>query len=73
MTSVIYRIHIDAVSVGPRVLEVLFQPLPQRVGNLMETDEFLDPQHLSVVAGRTRVQPLDDGGDVSKNTGVHEG
>lgn len=69
----IYRVHVDAVGVGPGVLEVLLQPLPQWVWNLVKAYELLDPQHLSVIAGRTGVQPLDDGRDVSKNTGVHEG
>lgn len=68
----IYRVHIDAVRVGPRVLEVLLQPLSQRVGNLVKADEFFHPQHLSVIASRARVQPLDDGRDVPKNTGIHE-
>lgn len=49
---VVYRIHINAVGVGPGVLEVLLQPLPQWVGNLVKADEFLDAQHLGVVAGR---------------------
>lgn len=46
MTAVIlfiYRVHVDAVGVGPGVLEVLLQPLPQWVGNLVKAYEFLDP------------------------------
>lgn len=39
----IYRIHVDAVGVGPGVLEILLQPLPQWVGNLVEAYELLDP------------------------------
>jgi len=66
-----YHIHVDAVGVGPGVLEVLLQPLPQRVRDLVETDEFFDPEHLEVIPGRTGVQPLDDGGHVPKDAGVH--
>lgn len=43
------------------MLEVLFQALPQRVWDLVEADELLDTQHLSVVARSARVQALDDG------------
>lgn len=39
----IYRVHVDAVGVGPGVLEVLLQPLPQWVGNLVESYKLLDP------------------------------
>ena len=68
-----HRIHVDAVGVGPGVLEVLLQALPQGVGNLVEADELLDPQHLRVVASRARVQALDDGRHVAEDAGVHEG
>lgn len=30
-----HRVHVDAVRVGPRVLEVLLQPLPQRIWDLV--------------------------------------
>lgn len=46
-----HSIHVDAVCVGPGVLEVLLQPLSQSSWDLMETDELFDPQHLGVVAG----------------------
>ena len=68
-----YHVHVDAVGVVPGVLEVLLQPLPQRVGDLMEADELLHPQHLQVVACRARVQPLDDGRHVPEDAGVHQG
>ena len=55
------------------MLEVLFQALPQRVGDLVEADELLDSQHLRVVAGSAGVQTLDDGRHVAKDAGVHEG
>lgn len=67
-----HSVHVDAVGVGPGVLEVLLQPLPQTSGDLMEADELFDPQHLGVVAGRAGVQSLDDGRHVTKDTGVHE-
>lgn len=38
-----YHIHVDAVGVRPGVLEVLLQPLPQWVGNLVKADELFDP------------------------------
>lgn len=47
-----HRVHVDAVGVGPGVLEILLQALAQRVGDLVEADELLDPQHLRVVARR---------------------
>lgn len=47
-----HSIHVNAVGVGPGMLEILFQPLPERVGDLVETDELPDSQHLGVVAGR---------------------
>lgn len=67
-----YHVHVDAVGVRPGVLEVLLQPLPQRVGNLVEADEFFDSQHLQVVSGCARIQPLDDSGHIPKDAGVHE-
>ena len=66
-------VHVNAVGVGPGVLEVLLQPLPQRVGDLVEADELPHPQHLGVVARRARVQTLDDGRHVAEDAGVHEG
>lgn len=69
--SLSYHIHVDAVSVRPSVLEVLLQPLPQWVWDLVEADEFFDPQHLEVIPGCTWIQPLDDGGHISKDAGVH--
>lgn len=43
------------------MLKVLLQPLAKAARDLMESDELFDSQHLGVIAGRTRVQPLDDG------------
>lgn len=40
---IIYRVHVDAVGVGPGVLEVLLKSLSQWVGNLVEAYELLDP------------------------------
>lgn len=67
-----YHIHVDAVGVRPSVLEVLLQPLSEGVGDLMEADEFFDSQHLEVIPGRARVQPLDDGRHVPEDAGVHQ-
>ena len=55
------------------MLEVLLEPLPQWVGDLVEADELLDLLHLGVIAGRAAVEPLDDGTDVAKDAGVHQG
>lgn len=67
-----YHVHVDAVGVRPGVLEVLLQPLPQGVRDLVEADELFDPEHLEVIPGRARVQPLDDGGHVPEDAGVHQ-
>lgn len=55
LTINIYRVHIDAIGVRPRVLKVLLQPLPQWVGNLVKPDELFHSQHLSMITGRARV------------------
>lgn len=68
-----HSVHVDAVGVGPGVLEILLQPLPEWVGDLVEADKFPDSQHLGVVAGGARVQPLDDGRHVPEDAGIHEG
>lgn len=59
--TITYSIHVDAVCVGPGMLEVLFQSLTKAPGDLVESDELFDSQHLRVVARGARVQPLDDG------------
>lgn len=56
-----YSIHVNAICVGPGMLKVLLQPLTKAPWDLVESDELFDSQHLCVVAGRTRVQSLDDG------------
>lgn len=68
-----HRIHVDAIGVGPGMLEILLEALAQWVGDLVEADELPHPEHLRVVAGRARVQPLDDGRHVAEDAGVHEG
>lgn len=55
------------------MLEVLLQSLPQRIGNLVESNKLLNPQHVDVISRGPRVQALDDGGNVTKDTGVHQG
>lgn len=67
-----HHVHVDAVGVGPRVLEILLQPLSERVWDLVESDELFHTEHLRVVPRRSRIQPLDDGRDVPKNAGVHQ-
>ncbi len=67
-----YQVHVYSVGVGPGVLEVLLEPLPQRVRNLVKADELFDLLHLRVVARRARVEALDDGTHVAEDAGVHE-
>ncbi len=66
------HVHVNAIGVGPSMLKVLLQPLFQGIGDLVELVELAHPLHGRMVAGRARVQPLDDGADISENTGVHE-
>jgi len=54
------------------MLEVLFEALAERVGNLVEAYEFPDLLHLRVVSGRARVQTLYDGAHVAEDTRVHQ-
>jgi len=67
-----YHIHINAVGIRPRMLEVFFQSLSKRVWNLVEADELFDFLHLSVVARRARVQSLDDRAHVTEDARVHQ-
>lgn len=67
-----HSIHVDPIGVGPGVLEILLQSLPQTSRDLVEADELFDPQHLRVVTGRARVQPLNDGRHVAEDAGVHQ-
>ena len=66
-----YHVHVDAVGVGPRVLEDLLQPQPQREGNFVEANELFHLLHLGVIARRARVEALDDGAHVTEDTRVH--
>ena len=54
------------------MLEVFLEPLAQRVRDLVEADELLHLLHLRVVARGARVEALDDGADVTEDTGVHQ-
>lgn len=67
------QVHINSIGIGPGVLKVLLEALPQRVGDLMEADEFPQPRHLRMVPGRPTIQPLDDGRHVTEDRGVHQG
>jgi len=49
------HVHVDAVGVGPGVLEALLEALAERVGDLVEADEFFDFKHLGLVAGGAAV------------------
>lgn len=66
-----YHVHVNAIGVCPRMLEVFLQSLPQRVRDLMEAYELLHSQHLHVVPCSSRVEPLDYCRHVPKNASVH--
>ena len=53
-------------------LEVLLQPLFERVGDLVELVELPQPLHGRVVPSGARVQALNDGADIAKDRGVHQ-
>lgn len=55
------------------MLEILLQPLAQRVGDLVEADELFDAEHLQVISRCSRVKALDDGGNIPKDAGIHQG
>ena len=67
-----YHVHVDAIGDTPGVLKVVLDALPQGIGDLVKADEFLNTHYMRVVAGRARVEALDDGRDVAENRGVHE-
>lgn len=67
-----HSVHINPISVWPCMLEVLLQTLSQGVRDLMEADELSNSHHLGMVSGRTWVQPLDYGWNVTKDTGIHQ-
>ena len=56
-----HSVHVDAIGVGPGMLEVLLQSLSERVWDLVEANELPHAEHLGVIASRSRVQPLNDG------------
>lgn len=66
-----YHIHVYAVCIGPGMLKVFFQSLSQRIWDLVEANEFLDSEHLGVVAGSARIQPLDNGRNITEDTSIH--
>ena len=67
-----YHIHVNAVGVRPSMLEVLLETLTKRIGDLVEAYELFNLLHLCVVASCARVQPLNDGAHVTKDTSVHK-
>lgn len=54
------------------MLEILLKSLSEWIGDLMKSYELANAVHLSVVACCSRVQSLDDGGDVSEDGGIHQ-
>lgn len=65
-------VHVDSVRVRPSVLKILLQPLTKRIRDLMESDELSNSKHLRVVSCCTAVKPLNDGRDVTEDTGIHQ-
>ena len=57
----------------PPYLEILLQALLERVGYLVELVKLSDSLHGRVVASGARVQALNDGRNIAKDWGVHEG
>ena len=55
-----HHVHVDAVRVGPRVLEAFLEPLPERILDLMEANKLFHLDHLRLVARCAAVQPLYD-------------
>jgi hypothetical protein len=53
-------------------LEVLLQALSQWVRDLVEANELTHTQHLCMVTGSARVQPLDNCRDIPKYTCIHK-
>lgn len=67
-----HHVHVYPVGIRPGVLEVLLESLPQRIGNLMETDELADAQELSVVASSSRIEALNYRRYVAEDRCVHK-
>lgn len=53
-----YCIHINAVGVGPRALEIFLQSLSQISRYPMEADELFNSEQLRMIACRSRIKPL---------------
>lgn len=67
-----YRVHIDSIRVGPRVLKIFFKSKFERSRNLIELNEFSDSKQLRVIPSGAAVESLNDGTDVSKYGSVHQ-
>lgn len=70
-SRITYHIHVNAIGVRPRMLEVLLESLPQRVGDLMKAYKLFYSQHLHVIPCSSRIQSLDYCRYISKNTRIH--
>ncbi len=69
--KVTHQSHINTIGVGPDMVETFQQSELQGIWNVVETNELLDLGHLIVVASLGRVQSIDNGIYVTKNTRVH--
>ena len=63
-------LHVNPISVGPHVVGVVLDSMPQGTGNLVKPDEFSNLLHLRVITRRSRVQPRYDGSYITKYSSV---
>lgn len=68
----LYLADIDAVVDRPGCLETFHHALLQRLGQPVHADEVLQVLGAGVVERAAGVHPLDDGGHVAKDNGVHQ-
>lgn len=69
----LYLADINAVVDRPGGLETFHHALLQRLGKSVHTDEVPQVLGAGVVERAARVHPLDDGGHVAKDNGMHQG
>ena len=68
-----HLVDVDALVEAPHGLEVVLHPLSQLLWDLIDGKEVLQVSPLGLVEGATQVQPLNDGGHVAEDCGVHKG
>lgn len=68
-----YLADVDAIVDRPGCLEALHHALLECLGQPVHPDEVLQVLGAGVVEGAAGVHPLDDGGHVAEDNGVHQG